>query len=222
MAIVIGTRRSETLYGTEGDDEIYGFGGNDFLEGYSGNDLLDGGDGADTLRGRAGDDTLLGGNGDDNMWGQKGADYLDGGAGKDLLWAGADADIQIGGAGADTFEFRSKWESTDLVYTGTDPEFEFTGIDQILDFESGTDKIDLSKVDANETTVVEYTRKGQLNNEAFQFVTETDGITPGHLTVSYNAATNTTTIQAYTDTIAGADMMILVTGMLNPGTDFVL
>ncbi|MEQ1804305.1 MAG: peroxidase family protein [Burkholderiaceae bacterium] len=85
------------------------------MNGGGGNDTLSGLGGVDTLNGNGGNDTLLGGNG---------ADILRGGTGVDTM---------TGGTGADTFDFNGVTE---------------TGIgagarDIIMDFVSGTDKIDL-------------------------------------------------------------------------------
>lgn len=73
------------------------------------------------------------------LYGGAGADTLKGGAGNDLIYGGGGADVLSGGAGADKFEYRSPLESGDMA------------ADQILDFEAGTDKIDLSKVDVSAT-----------------------------------------------------------------------
>jgi Ca2+-binding RTX toxin-like protein len=95
--------------------------GDDVFIGTSGNDTLDGGLGNDQLYGRAGDDTLIGGAGNDLLVGQMGADNL------------------TGDAGVDTFYYNLTAESAPgAVYS-----------DFINDFTPGTDKIDLSTIDAN-------------------------------------------------------------------------
>ncbi len=66
-----------------------------------------------------------------------GNDELIGGDGGDILFAAGGADDLTGGAGADTFRYDSTADST----TGSN--------DEILDFQSGVDKIDLSRIDAN-------------------------------------------------------------------------
>jgi Ca2+-binding RTX toxin-like protein len=88
---------------------------NDELFGTNGNDSIDGLAGNDTIYGYAGIDTLTGGDGDD---------ILVGGAGKDTL---------VGGAGADRFVYERWTESTSGANRDT-----------ILDFQRGSDKIDLS------------------------------------------------------------------------------
>lgn len=81
-----------------------------------------GGAGDDTLRGAEGADVLQGAAGDDQLHGDEGNDILAGGTGDDLLY---------GGAGDDTFVFD-----------------EVAGSDVICDFTPGSDKIDLSNIDA--------------------------------------------------------------------------
>ncbi|WP_085809417.1 calcium-binding protein [Sphingomonas sp. TZW2008] len=70
---------------------------------------------------------INGGTGNDTITGGGANDFLVGGAGNDTLNGGANNDQHIGGAGADIFVFT------------TGP-----GNDTILDFASGTDKVDLS------------------------------------------------------------------------------
>ena len=86
--------------------------------------------------GTSGDDTLVAnagvanyinaGMGNDDVTGDISADFLVGGAGNDKLNGGAGNDSFIGGAGSDVF-----------VFAGT------PGTDTVLDYISGTDKIDL-------------------------------------------------------------------------------
>src|SRR3712207_8124150 len=71
---------------------------------------------------------LLGGYGDDTLIGGDGADRLEGGEGIDVL---------TGGGGADTFRYSSQYDSNSLY------------ADRIVDFVSGTDRIDLSAIDAD-------------------------------------------------------------------------
>lgn len=105
MAIILGTKKKETLTGTTLNDTIFGFGGNDTLKGLAGNDTLDGGAGNDKLFGAAGKDTLRGGVGNDLLDGGVGKDTLKGGAGDDVLEGGAGADKLDGGAGIDTVTY---------------------------------------------------------------------------------------------------------------------
>lgn len=71
------------------------------------------------------------------LYGGSGGDTLIAGAGDDRLVGGGGRDDLTGGAGADIFRFDSASDSTG------DP-------DSIHDFESGLDRIDLSRIDADE------------------------------------------------------------------------
>ena len=104
-----------SLTGSAGDDDYLGTKFADTLKGDTGDDLLTGAKGNDMLAGNAGADTLLGGGG---------ADLLRGGTGKDVL---------TGGSGPDTFVFNTAAEA------GNGPTR-----DRITDFETGSDRIDLS------------------------------------------------------------------------------
>lgn len=97
----------------------------------SGNDEITGTAKAERINGLAGNDLIkgLGGN-----------DTLIGGIGNDTLIGGAGADILTGGKGADIFKFTALSDSGITSKTR----------DTITDFLSGTDKIDLSAIDANE------------------------------------------------------------------------
>ena len=209
MGRIQGTAASETLVGGSGRDEITGFTGNDVVRGGGGDDVVSGDEGDDYVYGDEGSDILLGG---------PGADYLFGGIGNDELNSGAGADFLEGGAGADTFRYRNTGESSQkaIAYQGS---FGVAGVDTITDFQSGTDKIMLSDIDANLLTPIG--RKGS-GNEAFTVVSSTDGVTAGHLTITYDAATNMTEINAYNDAQAGADITIYVVGQVNGTTDLIL
>jgi Ca2+-binding RTX toxin-like protein len=67
----------------------------------------------------------------------KSDDTLKGGAKNDLLFGNLGADTLSGGGGADVFRYDSTAESNSASK------------DHILDFAPGTDKIDLSRIDAN-------------------------------------------------------------------------
>ena len=120
---------------------IYGSGrgGNDRLTGGAGNDILIGDGDAMTDSARGGADTLEGGDGNDWLYGDGresaatvagGDDKLYGGDGPDHLIGGGGDDLLAGGAGADWFVFAPG-----------------SGADEIGDFASGADHIDLSAFD---------------------------------------------------------------------------
>ena len=87
-----------------------------------------GGSTANDLRGGDGADSLSGGGGNDRLRGGDGADTLSGGAGADTLRGGDGADHLTGGAGADSFRIDEAGRTLD-------------GLDRILDFAHGEDKI---------------------------------------------------------------------------------
>lgn len=96
------------------------------------------------------------GNAADNLLdGKSGDDILDGGAGNDILIGGLGSDTLTGGDGADTFRFDSLKE---------------VGIgnlrDIITDFQSGVDRIDLSRMDAD-TTVKGSNRFSYIGSDEF-------------------------------------------------------
>lgn len=116
-----------------------GKGGGDRLAGGTGNDILIGDGDVMTDSARGGADTLEGGDGNDWLYGDGrestagvtgGADKLYGGDGSDHLIGGGGDDLLAGGAGADWFVFAPG-----------------SGADEISDFTSGADHIDLSAFD---------------------------------------------------------------------------
>lgn len=97
-------------------------------------------------------DNTLTGNGADNLLnGGAGNDTLVGGAGNDRLVGDLGKDVLTGGAGNDVFAFNTTKESG----------LTSTAWDVITDFKRGSDKIDVSGIDANTTT---------NTNEAFNVV----------------------------------------------------
>jgi serralysin len=83
------------------------------------------------------------------LYGGAGGDTLIGGDGDDLFFAAGGADRMTGGAGRDVFQLRSLSDSP------------ISSSDWILDFVSGTDKIDLSFIDADSIAA---------GNQAFTFI----------------------------------------------------
>jgi serralysin len=94
--------------------------------------------GNDELFGTAGNDSISALGGNDFLYGFDGTDTLDGGAGNDVLVGGLGRDALRGGAGADIFQFDQAADSTPGA-----------GRDAILDFQQGSDRIDLSGVGFN-------------------------------------------------------------------------
>jgi Ca2+-binding RTX toxin-like protein len=149
----VGTDFNDTLRGDAGANRLEGGKGDDVLAGRGGDDVLVGGPGADTLQGGAGNDTadysgpgpvrvsLLSGeavdaggavdhlSGIENVVGSLAPDLLMGDNGANRLTGGVGADTLRGGGGADTFVF------TDRLDFG----------DDIRDFQSGLDKIEIDR-----------------------------------------------------------------------------
>lgn len=138
--------------------------------GNAGNNALHGSANADTLNGMAGDDTLWGNDGNDLLFGDLGRDTINGGLGNDRINGGAGKDMLTGGAGYDHFVFDHSAFSTS------------TEFDEIMDFQRGVDKIDLSAIDAISRT---------STNDAFRYI-GTKGFSGkgGEIkTVAYNKGT---------------------------------
>jgi hypothetical protein len=140
-------------------------------------------------------DFILGLEGNDRIEGNGGKDLLDGGSGNDVLLGGAGGDKMIGGAGNDTFLFTSVADSTVNALP-----------DVIVDFKSGVDKIDLSKIDAN-TTI--------SGNDAFLNVIMTDSFKGDFLNNPNSLFFDTTTHILYGDNNADniSDFHIVLTGV---------
>lgn len=151
--LVFGLGGNDTLDGGNGDDMMFGGAGDDFIigdggaGGYGGigNDFIAGGDGDDRIWGEGGSDTLLGGDGDDFLHGAGGgfdrsADDLRGGGGADTLWGAGGADTLTGGPGDDTFLFADVGDIAPFMDTRPGQG----NRDVILDFQQGSDVIDLS------------------------------------------------------------------------------
>jgi serralysin len=92
----------------------------------------------ENARSGAGNDTLFGNAAANLLDGGAGNDRIDGGGGNDTLIGGRGTDTLTGGAGADIFQFLSNADSGVGL-----------GRDLITDFEKGSDKIDLSALEAS-------------------------------------------------------------------------
>ncbi|MDD5214481.1 MAG: calcium-binding protein [Methylococcales bacterium] len=140
------------------------------------------------------DDNKVGSAGNDTLDGAGGSDTLNGAAGNDILIGGKSADQLTGGAGSDTFVYKNTNESS----------VKFKSVDTITDFQSGTDKIDLSAIDADATAT---------GDQAFAFTTAAftnaaevklngsvlEGHTAGHTTVDFTINLTGVTSVAATD-----------------------
>ena len=175
--VILGSSGNDFLHGTSGNDWIDGGAGADVMVGGLGDDtyVVDNkndrviefaGQGIDTVR--AGVDfelskytenlTLTGsrhlhGKGNDTanvLIGNDGKNEFDGGKGNDVLIGGGGEDQLTGGAGADIFRFLTLSDSVVGSHRDT-----------IEDFKAGTDRIDLSAIDAI---------AGTASNDAFTFI----------------------------------------------------
>ena len=215
---------------------IVGTSGADSLVGGAGNDTIDGGAGADTMSGglrndtyivdfkndviveaaNAGTDSVfstatytlsanvenltLNGTSAINGTGNALANVIVGNAGANILTGGLGADVLTGGAGADRFVY----ESTDDSGAGA--------WDVIVDFISGVDRIDLSKIDANAST--------NGKNEAFTFVTAFS-VVDATGQVRFDSTTHM--LYASTNADATPELAIQLTGVTSMSVgDFVL
>jgi Ca2+-binding RTX toxin-like protein len=124
---IIGNDFNNILNGLGGNDTLAGENGNDRLIGDLGDDNADGGAGNDTINGNDGNDRLLGGLGNDLIYGDSGDDIVAGGAGNDSL---------TGGSGFDRFA---------LGTTGQLFAPAIAGLDILMDFQAGVDKIQLDR-----------------------------------------------------------------------------
>lgn len=105
-----------------GIEEIQGSQYGDILYGDSSNNVLFGAAGSDYMFGQSGNDVLMGDAGDDTIRGGAGTDTLTGGAGRDILTGDDNGQVF-----ADHFVFTPG-----------------AGVDQVTDFQVGTDKVILN------------------------------------------------------------------------------
>lgn len=172
------TDHNDVLRDNNGGHFLWGQGGNDLMEGRGGADALHGGDGVDTasyesagsrisadLLNNAGffDDAegdtfdeienLIGSGFSDFLFGDNNNNRIEGGSGSDTIVGRGGKDTLVGNSGIDTFRYDLMSDSTTSV----------SGRDSILDFVSGSDKIDLRSLDANSARYLP-------GNEAFNFI----------------------------------------------------
>ncbi|WP_339532165.1 serralysin family metalloprotease [Pseudomonas mucidolens] len=129
-------------------------------------------------------ENAFGGAGNDLLIGNAAANTLKGGAGNDLIYGGGGADKLWGGAGADTFVF------------GASSDSKPGAADQILDFISGSDKIDLT---------------GITNGNGLHFVNAFTGAA-GDAVLSYASGTNLGTLAVDFSGHGVADFLVTTVG----------
>ena len=140
-----------------------------------------------------------GGSGADRIIGNEVANTIRGNAGNDTIDGGGGADILYGGAGADVFLYDQLSDSTSGAR------------DQLLDFTSGSDRIDFSAIDAN------------ANVAGDQAFTRVSGFTgqAGQATFAFNSSTGVTTISLDGNGDRVADLVLSVRGPVDVVTDIV-
>ena len=159
------------------------------LTGSGFNDILTGNALANLLTGGAGNDSLDGGDGVDTLLGGGGGDTLLGGLGNDNLTGGAAADILTGGVGKDRFIYLDAGESTKSAR------------DLITDL-TAQDSLDLSAIDADTITAGDqaFVRVGAFSGAAGQY------------SLTYDAITGQSLLQADINGDSRADLVIAFTG----------
>tara|TARA_R110001599_G_scaffold353864_1_gene600850 strand:+ start:15594 stop:19220 length:3627 start_codon:yes stop_codon:yes gene_type:complete len=126
----------DSIESGDGADDIDSGAGEDVVMAGAGNDTVVAGADNDRVEGGDDDDDIDGGDGNDELFGDAGDDTVDGGTGIDLIWGAAGSDQLTGGDGADTFGY----DSFDESRGGN------ASVDEITDFVSGTDKVDVSGI----------------------------------------------------------------------------
>ncbi len=203
------TGLARTFVGDDGVNEVIGTGLANLLSGMGGVDTLRGQGGDDDLRGGADGDSLFGGDDQDTIWGDAGNDRVLGDAGDDLLRGGAGLDTLTGGLGADTLRGGSGanvFDFNDLA------EIEVSDADRIADFLRGTDRIDLSGIDA---------RPGVAGDQLFAFVGAAAFTGVGQLRVVIVGGDVVVQVNTVAGVAAEAALVVAGVGTLGGG-DFIL
>jgi serralysin len=170
---------NDVLNGSEGIDILNGDAGDDTINGGGGDDVIDGGEGLDTavfsgnraaytISTQNGVTTVTGADGVDRLTnverlqfadqavtigsfvpggiytGTDAAETIVGGAGNDVIIGRGGGDALAGGAGADTFQYDSASDSTPTDY------------DNLYDFETGVDVIDLTALSTSALSIIRF------------------------------------------------------------------
>ena len=215
--LLTGTAAGQTISGLDGADHIFGPTGNATLNGNAGSDVLEGGTGNDRLNGGTGIDTAYYGGstaiiadlsgatdtvhrggetdtltGIEGIVGTRAPDTFRGDGNANWFMGGDGKDLYTGGGGRDTFDFN----------TVNDSRVGASARDVITDFTHGTDKVDLSSIDADTT------RPG---DQAFHWVSSAAFTgAPGELGFFTSGAN--TVIQASNDGDTVGELQIQLTG----------
>jgi Ca2+-binding RTX toxin-like protein len=188
------TAEDDLLFGGTGADRIRALDGDDLVQGLGGGDTLFGGGGSDAILGGSGNDVIDGGGGSgDRLYGESGNDRLV--ASQDP----ASPDLEIaflkGGAGRDTFAVGGIGARA-----------------SIEDFARGSERIDVSAVDANPAVA---------GNQAFAFAGK--GSDPGTGRLSYYYSDDSTIIVGEATGDGQRDFSVFLDGRVTlAASDFVL
>jgi Ca2+-binding RTX toxin-like protein len=141
--------------------------------------------------------------GSDPISGTKGTDYIDGVTGNDTIRGGSGADVKWGGPGLDRFIFTAATDSSP------------SAPDIISDFLNGTDRIDLSAIDAN-------TSPKAKGDQAFAFADQNANVVAN--SVSWFESGGNTIVQADVNGNTTADLTVVLTGINHnlTASDFIL
>lgn len=160
------------------------------------------------LRGNEFGNLILGNAGANMLYGEAGDDRIEGGGGNDRIQGGLGQDDLFGGGGADVFVFAALAESRSAIRSDGKKYMP----DVIGDFTSGTDKIDLSGIDAN---------AGTAGNDAFTFIGAT--AFSGHAgELRYEVRNAALLILGDTDGNGVGDFQLVVATSSLQAVDFVL
>lgn len=168
-------------------------------------EIIEGSSRYDVLRGDNGDNVFMGGNATDRMFGRAGDDLLMGEVGNDALYGNLGQDTMFGGVGNDRF----------IYYQTADTRVGATERDIIGDFESGSDRIEISRFDADVNVG---------GNQVFDFIGASSfSGTAGELRYFQDAGNGYTIIEGDVDGDSMADFQIELTGLLTLlASDFLL
>lgn len=243
--ILTGNTLNNVITGGGGNNRLNGAAGDDILNGLGGNDVLDGGAGADTMIGGVGNDVYLVDNAGDVVveLANQGTDLVEasvsytlGDGLENLTLTGSAAINGTGNAAANRIvtntgrnELTGEGGNDVFVFEGGTGLFSTSAIttgataatrDRIVDFVKGTDKIDLSAIDAGRTGGFD-----NLDNDAFQSIssgTTFGANTARQLRYHHDTVNNLTIIQGNTDNDTAAEFQIELVGIHNLGaSDFI-
>ncbi len=238
--VLMGTSGADELVGDTGDDTLNGGAGPDVLTGGAGRDTVTYMDATagvwvdlqnpNFMKGDAlGDlisdvevvygtvfaDQLRGDSGVNEFYGGAYSDRLYGRAGDDLLFGEGGADALYGNTGADTMTGGEGWIRDRFIYFSTADSLPGAGLrDIITDFQTGKDRIEISRFDADPITP---------GNQVFSFIGDAAFSGVGQVRFEQNIAAGHTLAQADIDGDGAADFEVELSGVIDLiSTDFLL